>query len=198
MTLPHREWTAIIVRTLAQNSDNLVGPPYYAPIDRWTDDHIEEGIAGGGNDGASPKYWYWYPIIIATNDFELVSSADEIVDVGVDIELNLIDNSAGVGSFKLYGKNIQHLSSPKQWDTDKVTGKYYDGVNPWDDYSPWHAGSPSDYLDINVADFPYKTTIWWPAFLAYAVSNNKQEYIFRLGLAFNIWNYNISYPFGNG
>jgi len=199
MTLPHREWTAIIVRTLAQNSDNLVGPPYVSTIDDWTDQHIEDGIAGGGNDGASPKYWYWYPIIIAINDFELVSSADEIIDVGVDIELNLIDNSAGVGSFKLSGQVIEHLSAPKQWDTSQVTGKYYDGVNPWDYYEPWHAGSASDYLDITVAtDFPYSTTIWWPVFNSgYAVSNNEQEYIFRLGLAFIIWYYDISYPFGN-
>ncbi|MHA1613321.1 MAG: hypothetical protein ACTSYJ_00580 [Candidatus Thorarchaeota archaeon] len=200
MTLPHREWTATIVRTLAQNSDNLVGPGYGSTIDKWTDDHIEEGIAGGGNDGASPKYWYWYPIIIGINDFELVSSANEIIDVGIDIELNLTDNSAGVGSFKLYGEVIEDLSAPKQWDVDKVTGKYYDGTNPWDYYAPWHAGYASDYLDINVAtDFPYSTTIWWPAYYGgYAVSNIEQEYIFRLGLAFSIWYYDISYPFGNG
>jgi len=189
MTLPYREWTSIVIRTLAYNS--IDGSKW--SIDHWTDLHIEDGIIGYGNDGSDPKYWGWYPIIIATDNYELVSSADQIIDMAVDIELELEDNSAGVGSWDFYPKFMYQLSFPKVWDVDAVTGKYYDGVNQWDNYPPTGAGEEGERLTLSIADLPYSAQLWMPAYKAVAKSNISQEKAFRIGFVFHFSDYDTSF-----
>jgi len=194
MTLPYREWTSIIIRTIAYNSiDNSQND-----IGDWTNLHIEDGIIGHGNDGSDPKYWGWYPLIIAIDNYELVSSADQIIDIAVDVELELEDNSAGVGSWDFYPTFMYRLSAPKIWGVDTVTGKYYDGVNQWDAYSPVEAGAQGERPTLSIADLPYSARLWMPAYSSgIAASNNAQEKAFRIGFVFHFSNYDISTPFNN-
>jgi len=194
MTLPYREWTSIVIRTLAYNSiDNSTWS-----IDHWTDLHIEDGIIGHGNDGSDPKYWGWHPIIIATDNYELVSSADQVIDMAVDIELELEDNSAGVGSWIFYPAYMYRLSIPKVWDADKVTGKYYDGVNQWDAYPPTTGGTTGEIKTLQISDLPYSERLWMPAYYSGAArSNISQEKAFRIGFVFHFSNYDIGSPFNN-
>jgi len=193
MSLPHREWTSIVIRTLAYNSDNSTWS-----IDHWTNLHIEDGIIGHGNDSVVPKYWGWHPIIIATDNYELVSSADQIIDMAIDVELELDDNSAGVGSWDFYPRFMYQLSAPKVWGIDTVTGKYYDGVNPWDNYPPTGGGAQCERPTLSITDLPYSARLWSPAYaLGAALSNNSQEYAFRIGFTFYFSQYNISWPFND-
>jgi len=194
MTLPYREWTSIIIRTIAYNSiDNADNT-----IDRMSDLHIEDGIIGHGNDGSDPKYWGWYPIIIATDSFELVSSADEIVDIGADVEISLLENSAGVGSWDFYIMNMTKPADPNTWDPDAINGKYYDGVHQWGSYPPYSGGEQGERPTLNIGDLPYSARFWMPSYSGgQAVSNMEQEHIFRVGFAFYFSNYDIGSPFNN-
>jgi len=194
MTLPYREWTSIVIRTVAYNSiDNADNT-----IDRMSDLHIEDGIIGHGNDGSDPKYWGWYPIIIATDSFELVSSADEIVDIGVDVDISLLENSAGVGSWDFYIMNMTKPTDPNSWEPGSVTGKYYDGVHQWGSYPPYSGGEQGERPTLNIGDLPYSARFWMPSYSGgQAVSNMEQEHIFRVGFAFYFSNYDISSPFNN-
>jgi len=191
MTLPYREWTSVIVRTITYNSaDNKEDN-----IDDWTTEHIETGIIGHGNDGVSPKFWGWKVIYIASDGFQLESSADQIVDVGIDVQVELEENSAGVGQFVLASYLLYDPADPDTWDPDTVNGKYYDGVNQWGHYPPTSGSIQFDWQTITVASLPFTDTLWTPAYIAGPKSNQHQDDIFRVGFSIFTTNYDVSTPF---
>jgi len=158
MTLPYREFTAF--ESKAIEGHDLTGGTGFTTINDWTITTYDDVILGRYNDGAAPKYWMWKGFLRAL-DLELISGADHIIDIGYDIEISEIENTAGYNSVTITVHYVDNFEPIEKWLTDSMNGKYYNGVNQWEFYPPGAHRSPNMNSEVvNFADMPVTDT-WW-------------------------------------
>jgi len=141
MSVPYREWVHFNVATLQSESDNH---PYWAQnaITKWTDDHYGYGIIGAHRLGAT-SYRSWFPLIIPSDkDFKLEDGMDEIVDF---IHQAMFAGEQ-VSDISVLMKIRANIFRDTIWNPEKVTGKHYDGTNPWSVYPPLYRNYAYDRI----------------------------------------------------
>lgn len=183
MTLPHRSWTRFHIRTLERMSpDNAEDS-----IDKWTATHYKKSIVGDYTENPV-KYWSWKTIFRPSEvGFGLLAGMDEIIDYGITFSHSLVENTAGVSTYELWWEAL-HRHLTEAWKEALVSGKYYDGENPWDLFPMYTENPDGDLLSVNVGNLPISTTLWINSqeLAAGKPGNSTQADLFRNGLVFYI------------
>lgn len=182
MALPHRIWTDLISRTLVgyddNNSFNVIGD--------FTNDHVEYCRVGNASV-VGPMYYQWRALIKSLST-ELAESLDEVVDYGIFMTVTLDNNTPGCTQWAQVGQTMRYpdLATAQTWDKDLVTGKHYDGVNPWGGY-PQDGGyqGPED-SNLVPGGFPYSLERWIEAYQIAHRGNQYAPVFVRNGVDF-IW-----------
>jgi len=165
MTVPYREWFAAdfyMMPALDTNADwNLVSD--------WENTH---------NPGDS-KCGYWkegvglhhrYAVLVKPkNDFSLESGAEAVLSFHYKFTVSLLSSTDNdVDGAQLFCVPLKDPGAPDEIDPDRITGRYYDGVNQWDLYP--HRQATQFRVDplLTTADMPktYEGFVysWWTGF----------------------------------
>jgi hypothetical protein len=189
MALPHRDFIDLIIRTLVGHSDDNS----FLSIDKFTNDHVELGHWGWFYEDTTPpekSFWKWH-VLVRSESAALDESMDQAVDYGMSLTLGISANTENCSEY-IFDSNTMHYplltDDPPTWDKDRVTGKYYDGVQAWGDYpqSGSHLGlyAPKLYY----ADRPYSLFLWQLSYDAGAWGNIYAERFCRNGVLFMVKN----------
>lgn len=180
MTLPNREWNQFYVRTIVRHSaNNSEGPQ----ASKWTTNHIEGSKVGNLTAGAT-SFWSWKTIAIPKAiDFNLAVSMDEVVDFGVSINASIDHDDCGPANFDIWWEPLDCPLPVYTWDPDLVSGRFYDGVNQWQNYPYYQSCANGDGFNFGAGTYPISATRWiassWPA-----EGNQMQENLFQMGMVF--------------
>jgi hypothetical protein len=187
MTLPHRIFTDLVVRTLAGHSDNNS----FLSIEDFTDDHLNKAYWGWFfEDTTLPdrSYWKWY-VIVKSPSAALEVSMDQTIDWGATFTLSVDQNTENCGQFYFTSDTMRYPDPPAEsWDENLCSGKYYDGVNPWGDYPQSGAYQGIYSPALQYADRPYSMEWFIKSYDGFAVGPFQQNYFVRNGLQFDVRN----------
>lgn len=139
MALPHREWTEFDHRTIERLSiNNSEGPE----ASKWTTGHYEYSKIGNWTEtgGVPGAYWSWKTIVRpSTSNFALVQSMDKVIDFGVTLSAAIDIDDCGATNFDIWWESLDCTITPHRWESDSVSGRFYDGINQWSSY-PYYMG----------------------------------------------------------
>ena len=182
MTLPNREWFRFHVRTIerhsADNGENTAS--------RWTTNHIEVSKIGNLTAGAA-SFWSWKTIIIPTaSDFELVAGMDEVIDFGITLNATIEHDDCSPADFNIYWDPLDCPVPAYMWDPDMVSGRFYDGINQWQNYPQYMNCFGGEGFVFPAAAYPISATRWIAAYPwgGPEEGNQTQAELFQQGLAF--------------
>jgi len=177
MAIPYRLFNRFRAATLRGQSANNS----FNTVDKWTNDHLINGEFGKIKNmtGGGGIWNEWVSIFRGYDEDDFESHP------GMD-ELCRIEFSAFVGSPLYNSKPITQIvvvdgilgspTAPNSWDKYLVTGKYYDGTNPYNVYPPDIIYAMTEILYLNVVDLPALVTLNSPAWnLGIGVHTNSQQ-----------------------
>lgn len=183
MTLPFRDWTDLVIRTLKCQDDNNTCNIFAD----FTTDHIEYGIVGNASiiGGLYAQWWS----IVKSKTIDLPEGLDDVVDYGINLAVLPDQNTPGCTQFRLGSYTMRYPNTPNTWDKDLVNGKYYDGVNQWGGYPQHGSYRGVDNWDVTIANLPASSFRWIASYDAGHWGNTRAPYFVRNGLCFAASNY---------
>lgn len=166
MTVPYRRWLSFDSARLegysAGTSSPVIPDGWTDIVRRWT------CVLGVENPSSDNKNYFWHGVFRprAGLGFESLEGMDEVVDVLWKVRLHrfFLYSDCDVTDVDL----IQgFVNNDNPWHYQRVSGRYYDGENLWDDYPPGqHPGynnvsvsiiSPWLYTSISTVMYSWKT-----------------------------------------
>jgi len=176
MTMPYRVWdNDLITRTV--KCDHPAGGWSCNVVGSWTEDHYEYGFIGYGKMGGT---YQWYHVYIRPEtDFDLPASADIIHAYRINYDAELIKNTTSHTSQSSIPKTAKNSNA---WTKDGINGKYYDGINQWDNYPPI-SGGDAEHNTYNFASLPLSLSSWFYSWtVAGYISYASQDDLIRNGI----------------
>lgn len=194
MSIPRREWSAFLIRTIERLSpDNTEASKNY-----WTNVHYAYSLLGHMTELVGSAYWSWKTLAFPTSpSFALVESLDTVLDAGVEYTLHLLSNSAGATSGVCFWQPQTYPANPlPTWDPNLVTGKYRNGVDDWDHYPPYGGTSGGDSKIFDPSTLPENFESWIPAYDGNPRGYEGSANLFKNGMVFYWTNYGgVATPF---
>ena len=161
-------------------------PGTISTIDEWTDVNYRAGIQLGKFNTGNLHDHIWYGIVRPWNltEFKSYASMDKLIKIQTEMLFSVIVNTAEIVSVQILSGI---LDDDGAWKHRTVSGKYYDGVNQWENYPPWMKGD-WDHPVITTAHLPKSYTVWNPPYLAGTGNtvHNHQDDFWRNGLIMHI------------
>lgn len=182
MTILYREWVVLNKATLVGHDLDIHD---FNVASEWTTAHIPYCMIGErrnvGND------WdRWDSIFMPSElSFQLPSGMDEPCAFKVEIAVGLDVNDSVVTSFKLIDGIMEDPADPNEINWQRVSGRYYDGVNNYGIYPHNTRPKGSNYQTVTIADLPESYTLWFPP----GAANTYRGDLFRNGYWINGSNY---------
>ncbi len=200
MPLPHRSYSDLIVRTLIGHSEDNT----FNAIGKFTDAHIELGHWGWFyEDTQIPglSYWKWH-VLVKSLSSELSESLNQAVDYGAYLTLTVNQNNENCGQFALFSNTMRYpelTEDPTTWDKDLVTGKRFDGVQPWAAFPPTGAYQGLYQPTLQTAAAPHSLALWIQSWGPGTWGNTYAPTFLRNGLWFEVFNIaNCDNPWTSG
>jgi len=181
MTMPFRDWT-LFDRTSLRGGPSPANN-FNSPA-QWSDVHVDNNTSGWSR--LSTGYYRWDQLWRPHANFEAVTSLDN--PCSCNIELNCFPpaiNQPLITEFQLIAWLLEESN---KWDSTRVTGRHYDGVNEWDDY-PHKVAGRGDPIVVTVTDLPKIYNIWVPAYFTSTVLPLKKDAFFKNGVIIKQSNY---------
>lgn len=195
MTIPRREWNDFLVSAIERLSNDNAEETKA----KWTDNHYGVSYVGDFTEEDTPPklYWSWKTLFFPNSgNFELVESMDKVHKFGVEYQLSLIANTAGVTQLTTLWQAQKYPADPlPSWGRNTVTGKYRNGVDDWDHYPPYGGNTQGDPSYPNLNTLPQSYEGWVAAWAAGAKSFDDSPDLFKNGVVFYWANYDVATPF---
>lgn len=199
MAIPYRDWNRFRIATLRAQ---WTGAPDSA--DEFTTVHYANARVGQGYITGTKPYYSSYVIGRGHEDDDFQQRTGLTVGMKARLGFQVIGiqdtSSPSMVDCDLVHAILDDPASPNTWHKDKVSGRYYDGVNQWDDYYPNFQLNGGDYIEVPIADVPKSYEFVFCAFRAGADAffNSYTEEFFRNGFFLYAGNYNPIMPNANG
>lgn len=163
-TIPWREWILFDSR-IARNkatlhSDGAIGYSAANTIDEWTNEHITQCFMGKWRVASAYDgyYAFWKPL---AEDFKDEPELQTIHTVGARFIFGVKESVKTSGDFTTFNTNFTFMTADEEIVWNKITGKYYNGIDQWGEYPPddyeQNAGVAipgADTADPIIADLP--------------------------------------------
>lgn len=141
MAIAYREWTKFYIRTLHSETTGTWGS--WNTVAQWSTDHLKYGKVGAhmiSQDGMTYFGERWDCVIKpSAADFILEDGMTDPMDYALEAEILYIDKHIHTHPpWTLIAPiwEVYSLSDPDAGEIDwsAINGKYYDGINSWDEY----------------------------------------------------------------
>jgi len=215
-SIPWLSWTKFIVRTTESCCVNASHKRAYATdVDYWTAEYI-----GGKNPpGHGNAYWGgqlfgqagekgWHPIFIPQGEYWDILSEEGIWPWSIGVYFSCAmtidseyDTMTGASARVMINNSFTSTGyGEEEINWDRVSGKYFDGENEWDDYPQKGTAQgdgvqePGEYgkLKVSWADCPREYMAWtsaWDTGYGGCQTKNGREQLFKNGCIFEAINY---------
>ena len=163
MTMPFRQWFSF-------SKAILYGGPSpannFTPAAQWSATHIDGNQIGWGRDGGG-DFYRWDILWRPNSGFEAITSLDAPASCCVNLAAGTpSQNDPSITAVE----TVAWISDESNaWDKNLVSGRFYDGVNNWDNY-PQNVVARGTGETITIADLPESYEIWIPAYYAGSAS----------------------------
>lgn len=184
MTFPYRDFNTFeIAHVEGLDPDNNA----FALITDWTINTYDSLRVG---DSYTP-YQRWTGLIRPTGlDFESKTSLDQIIDIYV--EAVVTENINTRPQLTMYIQPRFFYQAVGEWIAGAVTGKHYDGINPWDLFPRSTLSGFAEQTQITLATTPQVLANWFYSYVngIGVRTNTDQAFFWRNGIGFLGTTYN--------